>query len=59
MLEISELIYATCKTYLATQAKFIAILWAFIAVIMVAYFGFLTEPHKSARRGRRSSSSSR
>ncbi len=42
MLEISELIYETCKTYLVTQAKFIAVLWAFIAVIIVAYFGFLT-----------------
>ena len=41
MLEISELIYETCKTYLMTQIKFIAILWAFIAVIMVAYFKFL------------------
>jgi len=39
MRDISELIYATCKTYLLTQAKFIAILWAFIAVIIVAYFG--------------------
>ncbi len=44
MLEISELIYATAKTYLKTQAKFIAILWAFIAIIIVAYFGFLTTP---------------
>jgi K(+)-stimulated pyrophosphate-energized sodium pump len=43
MLEISELIYETAKTYLMTQFKFIAILWAFIAVIIVAYFGFLTE----------------
>jgi K(+)-stimulated pyrophosphate-energized sodium pump len=41
MLEISELIYETCKTYLLTQGKFILILWAFIAVIMVAYFGWL------------------
>jgi K(+)-stimulated pyrophosphate-energized sodium pump len=41
MLEISDLIYETCKTYLITQGKFIAILWAFIAVIMVVYFGFL------------------
>ncbi len=41
MLEVSELIYATCKTYLRTQGKFILLLWAFIAVIMVAYFGFL------------------
>jgi K(+)-stimulated pyrophosphate-energized sodium pump len=41
MREISELIYETCKTYLVTQGKFIAILWAFIAAIIVAYFGFL------------------
>jgi K(+)-stimulated pyrophosphate-energized sodium pump len=41
MKEISELIYATCKTYLTTQGKFIMILWVFIAVIVVAYFGFL------------------
>ncbi len=27
MLEISELIYATCKTYLITQGKFIVVLW--------------------------------
>ena len=42
MLEISELIYETCKTYLFTQIKFISILWVFIAVIMVAYFRFLS-----------------
>jgi len=41
MREISELIYETCKTYLITQGKFIALLWAFIAAIMVVYFGFL------------------
>ena len=38
MLDISELIYETCKTYLITQGKFLAILWAFIAAIMVWYF---------------------
>ncbi|MGB8930415.1 MAG: sodium-translocating pyrophosphatase [Anaeromyxobacteraceae bacterium] len=43
MLEISELIYETAKTYLTTQFKFIGYLWAFIAVIIVAYFGFLAE----------------
>src|SRR6266542_2790922 len=42
MLKISELIYETAKTYLVTQGKFIAILWAFIALVIVAYFGFLT-----------------
>ena len=41
MRDISELIYETCKTYLQTQGKFILILWAFIAVIIVAYFGWL------------------
>ena len=42
MLEISELIYETCKTYLITQIKFISLLWAFIAVIMIAYFKYLS-----------------
>ncbi len=41
MLEISELIYETCKTYLITQGKFILILEIFIAVIIILYFGFL------------------
>jgi K(+)-stimulated pyrophosphate-energized sodium pump len=41
MLEISELIYETCKTYLLTQGKFILLLWAFIAVIILLYFGVL------------------
>jgi K(+)-stimulated pyrophosphate-energized sodium pump len=39
MLEISELIYATCKTYLVTQIKFILILEIFIGAIIVYYFG--------------------
>jgi K(+)-stimulated pyrophosphate-energized sodium pump len=39
--DISELIYETCKTYLVTQGKFILLLWAFIAVIISLYFGFL------------------
>lgn len=41
MREISELIYETCKTYLLTQGRFILILWAFIAIIMMVYFGWL------------------
>src|SRR5512132_4307372 len=48
MLEISELIYETCKTYLVTQGKFILVLWAFIAVIIALYFGYLAPvPGKS------------
>jgi K(+)-stimulated pyrophosphate-energized sodium pump len=42
MLEISELIYETCKTYLITQGKFLMILWVFIAVVIVLYFGVLS-----------------
>jgi K(+)-stimulated pyrophosphate-energized sodium pump len=41
MLEVSELIYETCKTYLVTQGKFILLLEVFIGVIMVFYFGVL------------------
>jgi K(+)-stimulated pyrophosphate-energized sodium pump len=41
MREISELIYETCKTYLITQGKFLFLLWVFIAVIIVMYFGLL------------------
>ena len=42
MREISELIYETCKTYLITQGKFILILEAFIAVVIILYFGVLS-----------------
>ena len=52
MLEISELIYETCKTYLVTQGKFLAVLWALMAVIIVAYFGFLTNGGHGLGAGR-------
>ncbi len=42
MRDISELIYETCKTYLITQGKFLLLLWAFVAVIIVLYFGVLS-----------------
>ncbi|MDR2773016.1 MAG: sodium/proton-translocating pyrophosphatase, partial [Elusimicrobiota bacterium] len=41
MRDISELIYETCKTYLITQGKFIIILEAFLALIIIIYFGLL------------------
>ena len=48
MREISELIYETCKTYLVTQGKFLILLWVFIAVIIILYFGVLAPvPGKS------------
>ena len=41
MREVSELIYETCKTYLATQVKFIIILQVFIGAVIWAYFGLV------------------
>src|SRR5579859_6927064 len=49
MREISELIYETCKTYLFTQGKFVMILWAFIAVIIAVYFGWLSPVEGQSR----------
>ena len=43
MLDISELIYETCKTYLGTQGKFLIILELFIGSIIVVYFGVLQQ----------------
>jgi len=37
MLDISELIYETCKAYLRKQGKFILVLFIFIGAVMVAY----------------------
>ena len=48
MKDISELIYETCKTYLTTQGKFLLLLWVFIAIVIVLYFGWLAPvPGKS------------
>lgn len=43
MADVSELIYETCKTYMVTQGKFLLILEAFIAVIIVLYFGLVQQ----------------
>src|SRR5215467_12340914 len=37
MLEVSELIYETCKTYLSQQGKFLMILWIFIGAAVMIY----------------------
>jgi K(+)-stimulated pyrophosphate-energized sodium pump len=41
MAEVSQLIWETCKTYLVTQGKFLLMLWVFIAVVIMLYFGVL------------------
>ncbi len=38
MLDVSAIIWETCKSYLAQQGKFLIILWVLIAVCMVYYF---------------------
>jgi len=43
MLDVSQTIYETCKTYLIQQGKFIAILFVFIGICIAFYFGFLQE----------------
>src|SRR5438105_5182380 len=48
MASVSHTIWETCKTYLFTQGKFLAILWVLIAACMVYYFGFLTEHTNAA-----------
>ena len=46
MASVSHMIWETCKTYLFTQGKFLAILWLLIGACMVYYFGVLS--HNSA-----------
>jgi len=41
MLDVSKVIFETCKTYLIQQGKFLVILFIFIAACVAFYFGFL------------------
>ena len=43
MAEMSQLIWETCKTYIIQQGKFLLLLWSFIAVIILLYFGLLLQ----------------
>jgi K(+)-stimulated pyrophosphate-energized sodium pump len=43
MLDVSQTIWETCKTYLFQQGKFLIALWVLIAVCMIYYFGFLEQ----------------
>jgi K(+)-stimulated pyrophosphate-energized sodium pump len=43
MLNVSNLIWETCKSYLAQQGKFLAILWLLIGACMTYYFVGLQE----------------
>ena len=48
MANVSNTIWETCKTYLFTQGKFLAILWVLIAACMIYYFMVLQ--HNSLSR---------
>jgi K(+)-stimulated pyrophosphate-energized sodium pump len=41
MLDVSQTIWETCKTYLFQQGKFLVGLWILIAICMIYYFGVL------------------
>jgi K(+)-stimulated pyrophosphate-energized sodium pump len=45
MADVSGIIWETCKSYLAQQGKFLAILWLLIGVCMVYYFKGLQHMH--------------
>ncbi len=42
MLDVSQTIWETCKTYLFQQGKFLIGLWILIAICMIYYFGGLS-----------------
>ncbi|NUN10858.1 MAG: sodium-translocating pyrophosphatase [Ignavibacteriaceae bacterium] len=41
MLDVANIIFETCKTYLLQQGKFLVILFVFIAACVAFYFGYL------------------
>jgi len=51
MLNVSKTIFETCKTYLLQQGRFLFYLLIIIGVVMLIYFGFLSEPEIVANGG--------
>ncbi len=47
MLDVADIIFQTCKTYLVQQGKLLAILEIFIGACIVYYFGVLQKMHAS------------
>ena len=43
MLDVADIIYETCKTYLIQQGKLLGILFLFIGICIAFYYGFLQE----------------
>ena len=44
MLDVSNIIYETCKTYLLQQGRLLMVLEVFIGACIVYYFGVLAAP---------------
>jgi K(+)-stimulated pyrophosphate-energized sodium pump len=47
MLDVAEIIFQTCKTYLIQQGKFLLMLFCFIAAAMIFYFYLEKKPEES------------
>ncbi len=47
MLDVAQIIFETCKTYLLQQGKLLIVLFIFIAVCVAFYFGYLMETELS------------
>jgi len=47
MLDVADVIFQTCKTYLIQQGKFLIILECFIGACIIYYFGALQKMHAS------------
>jgi len=45
MLDVSQTIWETCKTYIIQQGKFLVALWILIAICIIYYFGALSGMH--------------
>ena len=43
MLSVAQTIYETCKTYLLQQGKFLIILFGILSLVIIYYFGYLSE----------------
>ena len=51
MLDVAQVIYKTCSTYLKQQGKFLARLFIFIGIAVAAYFGFLAKSENGTSFG--------
>ena len=51
MLEVAQVIYETCKTYLKQQGRFLMILFVFIGAAVAFYYGYLSHDPNNPEGG--------